>query len=141
MMLKKILIGACVVLFLLVGTLAVHIYLETKDQSLGPNWAMSQVDFNADLDSLKGESIKKELLEWEGMRDTRINRTSDYLIVLYDRKKQDPNDIVKKVNADYNLQSTLFHPSDAQLDGSCPAINKNSVTYQLGSFFRKIFKN
>ncbi|WP_215222847.1 heavy-metal-associated domain-containing protein [Echinicola shivajiensis] len=140
-MIKKILIGTVALVVILVATLAVHIYLVTNDRPKGPNWAMSQIDFNEDMDSLKMEEIKTELLEIEGMRDVRINRTSDYLIVLYDRKQHNPHDLVDNLNKDYQLQSTLFQPSEEQLAASCPAIDKKSLTYMVESYFENLFTN
>ncbi|WP_200976288.1 heavy-metal-associated domain-containing protein [Echinicola sp. 20G] len=140
-MIKKIIIGVTSIVLLLVATLAIHIYMVTSERPKGPNWAMSQIDFNEDIDSLKSENIKVDLLKKEGMRDARINLSADYMIVLYDRVKHNPHDLVKMVNNDYALQSSLFQPSEEQLAASCPAINKSSLTYKLGSYFEKIFTN
>ncbi|UCS91543.1 heavy-metal-associated domain-containing protein [Echinicola marina] len=140
-MIKRILIGAAALMAILVITLAVHIYLVTNDRPKGPNWTMSQIDFNEDLDSMRMEEIKTDLLEIDGMRDVRVNRTSDYLIVLYDRKKHSPHDLVDGVNKNYQLQSTLFQPSEEQLAASCPAIDKKSLTYMVGSYFENLFTN
>ncbi|AWW31924.1 heavy-metal-associated domain-containing protein [Echinicola strongylocentroti] len=140
-MIKKIIIGAGVVVLLLVATLAVHIYMVTSSRPDGPNWAMSQIDFNEDLDSLKSEKIKTDLLAIEGMREARINTKSDFIILLYDRKQHNPHDLVKQVNTGYEIQASLFQPSEDQLAASCPAINKNSLTYKLGSYFEQVFTN
>ncbi|GAB3660867.1 hypothetical protein GCM10028791_35040 [Echinicola sediminis] len=138
-MIKKILIGAAAVALFLTALLALHIYLVTDDRTAGPNWAMSQIDFNEDIDSLKSVSIKEKLLDTEGVRDVRVNGVSDYLIVLYDRKQHNPHDLVDRVNQDYRLQSSLFQPSEEQLAASCPAIDRGSLTYKLGSFFENAF--
>lgn len=125
-MIKKIIVGAGVVVLLLIATLAVHIYMVTSNRPEGPNWAMSQIDFNEDVDSLKSEEIKTDLLKVEGMRDARINTKSDFIILLYDRKQHNPHDLVTQVNADFGLRASLFQPSEDQLAASCPAwINKS----------------
>ncbi|GGZ26261.1 hypothetical protein GCM10007049_18660 [Echinicola pacifica] len=140
-MIKKIIIGIGLMVILLVSILAVHIYMVTSSKPSGPNWAMSQIDFNEDIDSLKSVAVSAGFLDMDGLKDARVNRVSDYMVVLYDRQKHSPHELVSQMNSKFDMKASLFQPSESELAASCPAIDKSSLTYQLGGFFQKIFTN
>ncbi|MGY6559298.1 MAG: heavy-metal-associated domain-containing protein [Nitritalea sp.] len=144
-MLKKIILGAVAIVFLLVATLAVHIYLVTKPKQEVPgklnHQAMIRIEFPEALDSLKGKDIHAFVSQVEGVRTARMNADAGHVVLIYDQRKTAPADIAQLINADFNAGATVFKPSDEMLAQSCPAINKNSLTYRLGAFFQKAFEN
>ncbi len=141
-MFKRIVLGLTFVFVALIATLAVHVYLVTQPkQGAMPNMTMSRIDFDQPLDSLDAAKIKQYTSLINGVKEVRVNQNSGHLVCLYDRNKQAPQDIVEAITRDFYLTANLYQPSDEMLAQSCPAINKNSLTYKLGAFFQKTFEN
>ncbi|MBW3468440.1 heavy-metal-associated domain-containing protein [Arthrospiribacter ruber] len=141
-MIKRILLGAIFLMLFLIGTLAVHIYMVTKPKSGAiPSLTMSRFDFPSSLEETTGESIKEFLKNQEGIKDVRVNFSNGHVICLYDRQKHSPHDLVLAINNELMQEASLYQPSDEMLAQSCPAIDKNSLTYKLGAFFQKSFHN
>ncbi|WP_194778132.1 heavy-metal-associated domain-containing protein [Pararhodonellum marinum] len=139
-MIKKLIIGVIGVFMALVMVLAIHIYQVTSEKrNQGPAFAMSKIMLNQELDSLEAIEIKQFILGKEGVKDTRINVRSGHIICLYDRNVWAPQELVDETNKAFTLNSSLYQPSQEELAASCPAIDKNSMTYKLGSFFEKLF--
>ena len=128
------------VLFLLVLILAVHIYMVTgKTVSEGPNWSMGKIEVTDQLDSLSVNEIKQDFLDRPYIRAFRANLDQGHLILLYDRKQVSGDDLAAELGAKLNLQANIYRPSAEELASSCPAMPKDSFTYQLGSLFQSIF--
>ena len=141
-MIKKFLLGGLITLLLLVGTLAVHIYLVTKPKTGGiPMMVMSRIDFPYALDSLEGITILHHLSQMDGISDARVNISAGFMVCLYDRNLQSPHDLVEEVNTSFSTKAVLYQPSEEMLSQSCPAMDKSSLTYRLGAFFQKTFEN
>jgi hypothetical protein len=139
-MVKKIIIGIVGIAILLVTVLAVHIYQVTATKkNNGPSMAMSKILLHEELDSLTSLGVKFFIQENEGVKDTRINRSAGHAICLYDRNSNDVREIIEALNQKFELRATLFQPSAEELAMSCPAIDRNSVTYKLGNFFENLF--
>ncbi|MFD2033493.1 heavy-metal-associated domain-containing protein [Belliella marina] len=141
-MFKRIIIGCLILISALVVTLAVHIYIVTQPKAnQGPNLTMSRFDFESELDSLESAKLKALTRQLDGIKDVRVNMKSGHMVCLYDRNKQAPRDIISHIDQDFYLQASLYQPSEEMLAQSCPAINKNSLTYKLGAFFQRTFEN
>jgi thiosulfate reductase cytochrome b subunit len=141
-MFKRILIGAIFLMSFLVGVLAVHIYMVTKPQKGSiATITMSRIDFPDSLSNEEGIQIKSFLMNKEGVKDVRVNFSNGHIICLYDRKRHSPHDLVEKISQTLKLEANLYQPTDEMLAQSCPAIDKNSITYKLGAFFQRSFQN
>ncbi|MFN3800391.1 MULTISPECIES: hypothetical protein [Belliella] len=141
-MFKRIVLGLMIVFGALIVTLAVHVYMVTQPkQGAMPNLTMSRIDFESPLDSLSAVKIKTYTSLMEGVKDVRVNKESGHIVCLYDRNKKAPQEIVDAISKDFYLSASLYQPSDEMLAQSCPAINKNSLTWKLGAFFQRTFEN
>ncbi len=141
-MVKKIFIGAMVIVLLLVATLAIHIYMVTGAKAnTGPNWTMSKIEIPQNLDKEQGDALKTELMAMEGVRSVRTNLPMGHIICLYDRKLYSGQELVDVIEEKWSFQASLYQPSAEELASSCPAIAKDSFTYQVGSFFQTLFTN
>jgi hypothetical protein len=139
---KKLVMGIIGIFAFLIVILAVHIYQVTRPkEGTIPSIALSRIDFSQSIDSLKSASIKTDFSKLEGINDLRINAESGHIIFLYNTKIWQATDLVEKINFNYSLSAELYKPSAEMLAQSCPAIDKNSLTYKLGSFFQKSFEN
>ncbi|WP_158859295.1 heavy-metal-associated domain-containing protein [Lunatibacter salilacus] len=139
-MIKKIILGVAGIAVLLIGILAVHIYQVTAaKKSKAPSLAMSKILLHEELDSLSSLELKSFIQINDGVKDARINRAAGHAICLYDRNSADVRDIISSINQKFELQATLFQPSADELAMSCPAIDRNSVTFKLGNFFENLF--
>jgi hypothetical protein len=139
-MIKKIILSIGSILFLLVLVLAVHIYMVTgKAVPEGPNWSMGKIEVATQVDSFSVNEIKQDFLEKPYIRAFRANIDQGHFILLYDRKQVSGDDLAAELGSKLNLQASLYRPSAEELASSCPAIPKDSFTYQLGSLFQSIF--
>jgi hypothetical protein len=139
-MIKKIILSIGSILFLLVLVLAVHIYMVTgKAVPEGPNWSMGKIEVATQVDSLSVNEIKQDFLEKPYIRAFRANIDQGHFILLYDRKQVSGDDLAAELGSKLNSQASLYRPSVEELASSCPAIPKDSFTYQLGSLFQSIF--
>lgn len=141
-MFKRIVFGLVCFFMFLVAVLAVHIYMVTKPKvgSIS-SLTLSRIDFPEKFDSLDGISIKEHLAKIEGIKDVRVNFSSSHIVCLYDRKEFSGSELVNMINFHFSQSAELFQPSEEMLSQSCPAIDKNSLTYKLGEFFQKSFEN
>ena len=141
-MFKRIVFGLIFFFIFLVGILAVHIYMVTKPKAGSiSSLTLSRIDFPQKLDSLQGLEIKDHLVKMEGIKDVRLNFSNSHMVCLYDRKELSGSDLVSKINFHFAQSAQLYQPSEEMLSQSCPAIDKNSITYKLGEFFQKSFQN
>lgn len=139
---KKLIIGIMGIFAFMVLVLAIHIYQVSRPkEGKIPNIALSRIDFPKGVDSLEMVNIKTHFSKLEGIKDLRINTSSGHLVCLYDNKIWKASDLVNKINFTYSLSAVLYRPSAEMLSQSCPAIDKNSLTYKFGSFFQKSFEN
>ncbi|WP_373494115.1 heavy metal-associated domain-containing protein [Aquiflexum sp.] len=141
-MFKKIVFGLICFFTFLVAVLAVHIYMVTKPKAGAiSSLTLSRIDFPERFDSLQGVAIKEHIAKMEGVKDVRVNFSNSHIICLYDRKEFSGSDLVDRINFHFSESAQLFQPSEEMLAQSCPAIDKNSITYKLGAFFQKSFEN
>lgn len=139
---KKLIIGVIGIFAFMVVVLAVHIYQVTRPkEGTIPTIALSRIDFPRGIDSLKAASIKTDFSKLDGINDLRLNIESGHIVFLYNTKIWQPADLVEEINLQYSISAELFKPSAEMLAQSCPAIDKKSITYKLGSFFQKSFEN
>lgn len=139
---KKLIIGVIGIFAFMVVVLAVHIYQVTRPkEGKIPSIALSRIDFPNGLDSLEARAIEMNLSNVEGINTVKVNIPMGHMVALYDTKKITASDLVDKVNNNYSKSAELFRPSAEMLAQSCPAIDKKSLTYKLGSFFQKSFEN
>ncbi|GHB49680.1 heavy-metal-associated domain-containing protein [Mongoliitalea lutea] len=140
-MVKRIIIGLIAIFLFLIATLAVHIYLVTKPSPGAiSSISMGRIDFNKSIDSLETLAIVQKAKSLEGVQDIRVNVESGFLICLYDRKKWSGDDLSNWISEEFNMSASFFRPTDEMLSQSCPAIDKNSLTFKLGDFFQKTFE-
>ncbi|TVP49661.1 MAG: heavy-metal-associated domain-containing protein [Mongoliibacter sp.] len=141
-MIKRILFGIISIAAFFTAILAVHIYMVTQQkEGAVTSLTMSRIDFPEAIEPENGNQIKLHLVQLEGVKDVRVNFSNGHIICLYDRKAQSPHDLVASINENFMEQASLFQPSEEMLAQSCPAIDKNSITYKLGAFFQKSFQN
>lgn len=141
-MLKRIIIGIVIVFLLLLGTLTWHIYTVTQPQTGAiSSMALSRIDLDQPIDDAAGDRIKSYLLSDTAIKDIRLNKEKGHIICLYDRRKLSPQEIISSLDEKMQLTGSLYQPSEEMLAQSCPAIDKNSITYKLGAFIQKRFDN
>ncbi|GMQ27839.1 heavy-metal-associated domain-containing protein [Algoriphagus confluentis] len=139
-MIKKIILTAGSIVLVLLVVLGVHIYQVTgKGMSDGPNWSMGKIEVSPDLDSTRVEAVQEEYLQRPYIRAFRINREQGHFILLYDRKQVSGDELAGELGEKLQVSASLYRPSAEELASSCPAIPKDSFTYQLGSLFQSIF--
>lgn len=141
-MIKRILIGLVAFFSLMVATLAIHIYLVTRpSEGAISSISMGRIDIHDTLDSDKVEGILSKVKLLDGVKDVRINQTSGHLICLYDRKSWSGDELTNWIADEFTVSASFFRPTEEMLSQSCPAIDKNTLTYKLGAFFQRVFEN
>ncbi|UJP67131.1 heavy-metal-associated domain-containing protein [Mongoliitalea daihaiensis] len=141
-MIKRIVIGLTAVFFVMIATLAVHIYMVTRPAPGAISTiTMGRIDFHDSLDSLQSHQILNQTRTLEGVKDVRMNRSDGFLICLYDRNKWSGEELTDWIVNEFTVSASFFRPSEELLAQSCPAIDKTSLTYQLGAFFQRIFES
>lgn len=139
-MIKKILLTAGSIVLVLLVILGVHIYQVTgKGASKGPNWSMGKIEISDQPDTARLKEVQDEYLDRPYIRAFRVNRQQGHFILLYDRKQISGDELAKDLGEKLQINAALYRPSAEELASSCPAIPKDSFTYQLGSLFQSIF--
>ncbi len=139
---KRTLIGVAAIALLLVGTLAVHIYMvvDAKPKSTGANLQLGKIDFASPIDSTTHAKASKAIYSIEGINRAYFNKEQGNLVFAYmNDGTLSHQKVYDQFMAKGDFNATLFRPSAEQLAASCPAIDKNSFTYQMGSYFEKLF--
>lgn len=137
---KKILLWGGGIFLALCLVLVVHIYMVTKDaKPVNHDLFLARVDFSEKIDSSDAAQIKREVVHLKGITNCYVNVKESTLVFGYRKGQQNPDDVVSKINAVSNHTATRFIPSEEDLAGSCPAIDKSSLTYKFGQFVKSVF--
>ncbi|GAB2495813.1 heavy-metal-associated domain-containing protein [Algoriphagus taiwanensis] len=139
-MIKKIILSLSAVVLALLVVLGVHIYQVTgKGAPEGPNWSMGKIEVADRMDTLQIDEVQQDYLQKPYIRAFRVNREQGHFILLYDRKQISGDELASDLGDQLQIQASFYRPSAEELASSCPAIPKDSFTYQLGSLFQSIF--
>lgn len=138
---RRFILGILLLFGALFLALTIHMYIVTKP-SRGQVQALTltRVDFPKGLDSLVSVQVQERMATWDGVRDVRVNVEQGFVICLHDLTLLDSEQIVAALNFHFNRGAVVFRPDAALVSQSCPAINKESLTYRLGSFLQKSFQ-
>ena len=141
----KIAIGIGSIFALLVIILAVHIYLVTPEPEQNPTqgWQLSRIDINEELplSDKQVKEINNSFKSVKGVERVVINKEHGTVVFAYFPKEFSAMSIYNNFSTKTGLNTALFTPSKEQLAASCPVIDKNSISYKMGSFFQNIFQN
>lgn len=139
-MIKKIILSLSAVVLALLMVLGVHIYQVTgKGAPQGPNWSMGKIEVASELNSAKVKEVQEKFLQKPFVRAFRVNLEQGHFILLYDRKQISGDELASDLGNQLQIQASFYRPSAEELASSCPAISKDSFTYQLGSLFQSFF--
>lgn len=138
---KRILIGLTIGFLGMVLVLAAHIYVVThpKEGQI-PTLTLTKIEFQEPLGQERATLIRERMLQWEGVRDLRLNLAQAHLVCLHDLSVLSAEDLVSKINFHFKDSAALFRPDARSLSKSCPAIDRNSLTYRFGAFLQKTFE-
>lgn len=141
-MIKRILIGLVAFFLLMVATLAVHIYLVTRpSEGAITSISMGRIDISESLEPEQVEGILTKVKLLDGVKDVRVNQAAGHVICLYDRKYWSGDELTNWIADEFTVSASFFRPTEEMLSQSCPAIDKNTLTYKLGAFFQRVFEN
>ena len=125
---------------ILVVILAVHIYDVThREQLPTKHWQMARIEFAAPLDSPLAIQLKERVQAHTAVKYSHINQEQRWLVFAFDNRNTNAETIYQSMKTTLPVASSLYKPSANDMAGSCPVIDKSSVTYKLGSFFQRIF--
>lgn len=127
---------------LFVVTLAVHIYMviPKADANQTANWQLGRITFEAPMDSATVAEAKSAIWKVPGIKQAVFNAKDGNLVFAYVNNGELNHDKVYSTfmsNGSFNAE--LYRPSETELAASCPAIDKSSITYKLGSYFQDLF--
>tara|TARA_R110002049_G_C9149370_1_gene560156 strand:+ start:562 stop:1008 length:447 start_codon:yes stop_codon:yes gene_type:complete len=141
----KFTIWSSAILTILVIILAVHIYLVTQPKEKNPtlSWQLARIDINESIPLSKEIVSKtyKTLKQIKGIQRIVVNSKEGNVVIAYFPKDQTQEGIYSAFEKNTDFTSVLFTPSDKQLAAGCPVLDKNSISYKLGSFFEGVFQN
>jgi len=141
----KIAIWSGSILTLLIIVLAVHIYMviPTKEENPTASWQLSRIDIKEPLPLSENQvkEINRSIKSIDGVERAVVNKDHGTLVVAYFPSKNNIDLIYSRFTENTDISTSLFKPTKDQLAASCPVINKNSISYRMGSFFQNIFQN
>lgn len=138
--LKRIGLSLLAITGVLVIILAVHIYDVThREQLPTKHWQMARIEFAAPLDSPMAMQVQSYFHQHALVKYSHMNTEQGWLVFAFDNRNSDANSIYQSMKTKLPVATTLYNPSANDMAGSCPVIDKSSVTYKLGSFFQRIF--
>ncbi len=139
-LLRKILLSSLAVFFLLVGVLAVHIYIVTRPKAPGPNTrVMARIDIRQPVSQQESDKITAWLYQQKGVDHVMVNPKTEIVVFTFFPVKADANTIVKNFKSTLNYSNAKrYIPTEAELKGGCPAA-PNSIKYKLYSSFKNFF--
>jgi copper chaperone CopZ len=141
----KIAIWSGSIFALLVTVLAVHIYMviPPKEQNPTVNWQLSRIDIKESLPLSEEQvnEINRSIKSIDGVERAVVNKDHGTIVVAYFPSKNNIDEIYSRFTENTVISTSLFKPTKDQLAASCPVIDKNSISYRMGSFFQNIFQN
>lgn len=138
---KRFILGILFLFCSMLLVLAVHVYTVTKpNRGQIPSLTLTRVDFPRGLEPLVSEKVQERVMTWEGIRDVRINSVQGHVVFLHDLSVVDSDELVSKLNFHFNQGAVVYRPDAAMVSQSCPAIDKQSLTYRFVSFIEKSLK-
>ncbi len=128
---------------LLIIVLGVHIYLVTSPKEENPtaSWQLARIDIQerTPLSPLVAKEVKKTLKAIKGVKRVVVNSEHANAVIGFNPKSQSSRAIYEQFSKQSLIAATLYTPTEKQLAAGCPAIDKTSITYQVGSFFQEVF--
>jgi len=136
---KRIILTTVSVFVLLVGVLAVHIYLVTRPKPATEHTiAMARINFKQNISDADAAKVSTWLYQQKGVDHVLINPTSKIGIFTYYPVKANASSIVNNLQSNLNYQVQRYVPTEAEMKGGCP-VASNSFAYKFSSFIQKVF--
>lgn len=141
----KLTIWTATIVSMLTIILAIHIYLVTSPKETNPTaaWQLARIDIEEEtpLSAAVAKEIKTTLKTIEGVERVVINSEDGNAVVGFNSTIKTGRDIYRQFSKQTSIAAKLYVPTKEQLAAGCPAIDKSSITYQVGSFFQEVFHN
>lgn len=136
---KRIALTSLCVFVLLVGVLAVHIYMVTRPRIDANSRVMARIDIRQTIGKADADKITAWLYQQPGVDHVLVNPASAQAIFTYSPMKNDANKIAGDLRTDlaYN-KAERYMPSEKEMAAGCPVM-AGSVTYKVYSFFKNVF--
>ncbi len=138
----RIAVSLGVILMILSTVLAVHIYQVTNKPKGGVDgWQLARIDFKEPIDSNQIAEIRNVLHSQKGIKHSLFNPQEDILVYAFDPEEQQSAEVYNILQKETGYKAERYVVSAEDLAGSCPVIDKNSITYRISSGFQKLFKS
>lgn len=119
-----------------------HIYQVTNKPKGGVDgWQLARIDFKEQINSVQVAEIRNVLHAQKGIKHSLFNAKEDVLIYAFDPTEQQSEAVFNVLQKETPYKTERYVVSAGDLAGSCPVINKNSITYRISSGFQKLFKS
>lgn len=137
---KKIFKISAITLLVLVLVTVIHIIL-VVDTSPVPNGniQLTRVDFDEKLEASVAAPMQTFLSKLNGVTQTVLNVEDQNIVVGFDNNITSIQKISDEINSAYPEKTTIYIPSEAELAGTCPVINRNTATYKMIASIKNIF--
>jgi hypothetical protein len=134
---KKIALISSGITLILVGVLAVHIYLVTRPQnSEATRIVMARIDFKQDIDDKDASAITEWLYTQQGVNHVLCNPETNIAIFTFLPSINNADDIVASLSKSTGYVGQRFMPNEKELMGGCP-VAMGSWTSKVSGFFGK----
>lgn len=136
---KKALIIAGSITFLLAGVLVIHIYLVTKPgKPTAATRAMARIDFGQDINDKDANAITAWLYQQPGVEHVFCNPASNIAVFSFHPAAASADKIINDFKDNLHYKAERFMPSEQDMAAGCP-VAVNSVPGKLNGFFKQLF--
>lgn len=137
--LKKVLIGAGILLFSAATVLAVHIYQVTRPKITdAQRVVMARVDFKQDIDSAEAHVITNWLYSQKGVEHVLCNPETNIAVFTFYPVQANANDIIEDLKLAGNYKAERYMPDASAMQKGCPA-SAGSGSNSITGFFKNVF--
>ena len=138
-MIKRILIGLGVLVFILSAVLAVHIYIVTRPKPLDPKTlVLARVDFPEKISRETKNQIMTFLYSQQSVDHVLINEESYSALFSFYPARVNGNALVMAMNRVIGTNGSRYLPTEKEMMEGCP-MNQESFAMKAYKGFARIF--
>ncbi len=143
-LIKKIFVGAFVLMAMSTILLVIHIYAVTQSsREPGIRWQLTRVEFNeAPLSPATSVKARQVIDTIPDVMDSYLNIKKGTLVYATEKGSFKSAKVFDEFIQAGSFDAVRYAPEKGIQSGtSCPVLDKKSITYRIGSFFQEFFKN
>ncbi|MFT5337121.1 MAG: hypothetical protein ACI9YL_001123 [Luteibaculaceae bacterium] len=140
-MFQRIMLGLASVVGLFVLVLGVHIYMVTNPSGEHHNnWQLSRLDFSEEVDGTLVNNAANDIRSMDGIKAVYANEEHKTVVFAYTPGTVEKDEVLQKAFS-FSPDVVVFQNPTRENGkaGGCPVIDKNTITYRIGTFFTRIF--